>query len=235
MISVKQVARRLVDADERLALLAGRRAVDALGDELGVAEDGVERRAQLVRDVGEELGLEPVHLLQLIALLDQRRVALGQLAREVLERAVGARVRHRDGQLAGGARGEVDGLARRLDEHDGALGLAAEEHRHDGALRLDDRLAGRQRRVRRASAPKVATPSPPRFAANCSSNSSASSLVKRIAAARRVGGGEQRRQRVVEQPLELLAFVRGVEHRGELGRAADLVGAAQRPRPRGCG
>ncbi len=51
------------------ARLLGHLPVDAVEDQLGVAEDGVERRAQLVAHVGQELGFVPARLRQLAALL----------------------------------------------------------------------------------------------------------------------------------------------------------------------
>ena len=49
--------------------LLRRRAIDAVDDQLGVAEDGVERRAQLVAHVGEELRLVLARLGELAALV----------------------------------------------------------------------------------------------------------------------------------------------------------------------
>src|SRR6516225_6540639 len=49
--------------------LARRLAVDAVEDELGIAENGVERRAQLVAHIGEELRLVAARLLDLAALV----------------------------------------------------------------------------------------------------------------------------------------------------------------------
>ena len=46
-----------VQAIEHLTHLLGRLAIDIVENELGVAQDGVERRAQLVAHVGEELRL----------------------------------------------------------------------------------------------------------------------------------------------------------------------------------
>ena len=58
-----------LDAVEHLAHLFGRVAIDVVEDELGVAEDGVERRAQLVAHVGEELRLVLARLRELPALV----------------------------------------------------------------------------------------------------------------------------------------------------------------------
>ena len=49
--------------------LLRRRAVNAVRDQFGVAEDGVERRAQLVAHVGEELRLVLARLGELAALV----------------------------------------------------------------------------------------------------------------------------------------------------------------------
>ena len=54
---------------QHVAHLRRRLAVDAVEDQLGVAEDGVERRAQLVAHVGEELRLVLARDLELPALL----------------------------------------------------------------------------------------------------------------------------------------------------------------------
>ena len=51
------------------AHLVRRVAVDLLEDQLGIAEDGVERRAQLVAHVGEELRLVLARLRELPALV----------------------------------------------------------------------------------------------------------------------------------------------------------------------
>ena len=53
----EQVPAARLHALEHLADLLGHLAVDAVQDQLGVAEDGVERRAQLVAHVGQELRL----------------------------------------------------------------------------------------------------------------------------------------------------------------------------------
>ena len=138
---------------------------------------------------------EPVHLLQLIALLDQRRVALGR-ARAPGAAARRRRARSRPRWPAGPRRARRNRSPRAvgLDEDDGALGLAAEEHGHDRARRLDDRLARwparcatawgrRRRRVARPLAfwPRSAarTRAPPRWSS-------------RMAAARTSGRCQQR-------------------------------------------
>ena len=58
-----------LDALEHGLRLLRRLAVDAVEDQLGVAEDGVERRAQLVAHVGEELRLVLARLRELAALV----------------------------------------------------------------------------------------------------------------------------------------------------------------------
>ena len=50
-------------------ILSGSVAIDVVEDQLGVAEDGVERRAQLVAHVGEELRLVLARLRELAALV----------------------------------------------------------------------------------------------------------------------------------------------------------------------
>ena len=58
-----------LDAVEHLAHLFWGVAVDVVEDELGITEDGVERRAQLVAHVGEELRLVLARLGELPALV----------------------------------------------------------------------------------------------------------------------------------------------------------------------
>ena len=58
-----------VQAIEHLAHLVRRLAVDVVENKLGVAEDGVERGAQLVAHVGEELRLVLACDLELVALV----------------------------------------------------------------------------------------------------------------------------------------------------------------------
>ena len=53
-----------VDDRDDAAVLVAEDAVDVLGQDLGVAPDAGQRRAQLVRHGRDELALEPVHLLQ---------------------------------------------------------------------------------------------------------------------------------------------------------------------------
>ena len=58
-----------LNALEHPAHLVGHVAIDVVEDQLGVAEDGVERRAQLVAHVGEELRFVLARDLELPALL----------------------------------------------------------------------------------------------------------------------------------------------------------------------
>ena len=58
-----------LDPLQHSAHLVRRVAIDVVEDELGIAEDGVERRAQLVAHVGEELRLVLAGLGELAALL----------------------------------------------------------------------------------------------------------------------------------------------------------------------
>ena len=58
-----------LQAFQHLAHLLGRFAIDVVEDEFGVAEDGVERRAQLVAHVGQELRFVLACDLKLPALL----------------------------------------------------------------------------------------------------------------------------------------------------------------------
>ena len=68
-----------------LALLVVELAGDALEQHLRVADDRGERRAQLVRDGGEEVGLDAIGLLQPLDRLRQAAVLLGQLAVGLLD------------------------------------------------------------------------------------------------------------------------------------------------------
>ena len=71
-----------VQAFEHLAHLVRRLAVDVVENELGVAENGVERGAQLVAHVGEELRLVLARDLELPALLVDLRKQVGVLDRQ---------------------------------------------------------------------------------------------------------------------------------------------------------
>ena len=62
------------------------RAEDAALHDLGEADDGVERRAQLVAHVGEELGLGAVGALGLRLLLEVALGEVGELLRLQLQR-----------------------------------------------------------------------------------------------------------------------------------------------------
>ena len=92
----EQVSAIGLDALEHLAHPVGGLAVDVVENELGVAENGIQRRAQLVAHIGEELGFVPAFDLELAALLadlaEQARVLDGQhrLGGEGLEQVGGA-------------------------------------------------------------------------------------------------------------------------------------------------
>ena len=58
-----------LQAIQHLAHLVRRLAIDVIEDELGVAEDGIERGAQLVAHVGQELRLVLARDLELAALV----------------------------------------------------------------------------------------------------------------------------------------------------------------------
>ena len=118
-----------------LVRLVRQLAVEAVGQQLGVAEDGVQRRAQLVAHVGEELRLVLARDLELAALL----LDLAEQPR-VLDRQHGLR---REGLQ------EVDGRFReqaRLPaaHHERADDAVGAQQRHD-EQRRDSRLAGRCR------------------------------------------------------------------------------------------
>ena len=97
-------------------------AVDAVENEFGVAQDGVERRSQLMAHVGQELRLVLAHDLELAALVADLAEQAG-----VLDRQHG---------LGGEGLQQVDGvlgkLARRLAAHNQrADDLVGAEERHD--------------------------------------------------------------------------------------------------------
>ncbi len=91
---------RGVDIVDVLALLLVQLAEHLLAQDLGEADDGVQRRAQLVGHVGEELGLVLIGLRELASLL--------------LELAKQACVVDREGGLGGEGTEEIDGLGREL-------------------------------------------------------------------------------------------------------------------------
>ena len=78
----EQVAAVGLNALEHLAHPVGGVAVDVVENELGVAENGIQRRAQLVAHIGEELRFVLAFDLELAALLvdlaEQARVLDGQ-------------------------------------------------------------------------------------------------------------------------------------------------------------
>ena len=106
----EQVPPRVQDVGEILRLLVVDLAEHLLGQDFREADDGVERRAQLVRHVGQELALVLARHLELPALVldlaEQPRVLDGQrrLRREGLEQ-----LDHLRRELAGGV--PVDGQA----------------------------------------------------------------------------------------------------------------------------
>ena len=67
------------DVADEPALLIGHLAHQAVPEHLGEADDGVQRRPQLVRHVGEELGLHAARVFQLDVLLLQRLLEALQL------------------------------------------------------------------------------------------------------------------------------------------------------------
>ena len=78
----EQVLAVLLHALEHLPGLGRQLAVEAVLHQLGVAEDGVERRSQLVAHVGQELRLVLAGDLELVALLldllEQARIVDGE-------------------------------------------------------------------------------------------------------------------------------------------------------------
>ena len=68
----EQVLAAAEDVPDQRALLVGHLAHQAVGEHFGEAHDGVEGRPQLVRHVGEELGLHPARRFQLGVLLLER-------------------------------------------------------------------------------------------------------------------------------------------------------------------
>ena len=97
------------DVADEPALLIGQLADQAVAEHLGEADDGVERRPQLVRHVGEEFGLHAAGVFELDVLLLQRlleALQLGHVARRgehALQAPVavveGGRVVGHDGEL----------------------------------------------------------------------------------------------------------------------------------------
>ena len=71
-----------LDPRQHAAHLLRRVAVDVVENELGVAENGIERRAQLVAHVGKELRLVPACLRELPALVLKLSRALAQFVEE---------------------------------------------------------------------------------------------------------------------------------------------------------
>ena len=82
-----------VDGGEVLLLQVGDGAIDALEDDAGEADDGIERGAQLVGHVGKELGFKLVELTQLLG-----GFLLGFVEGGVFERG-GSRVGEGHGQV----------------------------------------------------------------------------------------------------------------------------------------
>ena len=113
-------------------------AVESVGHHLGVADDGVERRAQLVAHVGQELRLVLARHLELAALL----LDLGEQA-HILDG---------DDGLGGEGLEQLD-LARRegprlgLAQHDGAAGDAALAQHRRRNCRAPIVFAGHRQRV----------------------------------------------------------------------------------------
>src|SRR5207247_4489649 len=81
---VELQSRVVLDGGDHLRLFLVEASACRVGQYLHVADDDVERCAQLVRDGGEELGLEPVRPLQLPDLLLPRSAT----AREALDHRV---------------------------------------------------------------------------------------------------------------------------------------------------
>ncbi len=92
----EQVPSALVHAPHHVADLLGHLAVNPVEDQLGVAEDRIQRRAQLVAHVGEELRFVPARHFELAAL--------------VLDLVEQPHVLDRDCRLVGEGRNERDFL-----------------------------------------------------------------------------------------------------------------------------
>ena len=155
-----------VDAREVLVLRLRERAGDALAEHLRVPEDRVERRAELVRDVGQELRLCGGGLLdgevlppQHLVLLDElggRRLDLGrELRRRGLELRVEARLVERLAPVVedGDDRLEVAARADHLAGHGLHRQGVAGRRRDEGELAAEDCVTvGQQPRDERRSA-----------------------------------------------------------------------------------
>ena len=124
----------------------GSLAIDAVEDELGVAEDGVQRRAQLVAHVGEELRLVLARDLELPALFldlaEQARVLDRQhrLRGEGLQQINGA-LRKSPGSLRR-TTSSADDLVRPQQRHDQQRPIAGAQD--DFVDRIGGSRAGRQ-------------------------------------------------------------------------------------------
>jgi hypothetical protein len=84
---LEQLAGAGADAIETRRLLGRERAEDLVEQQLVVAEDDIERRAQLVRHGGEKIRLEPIGLLELAdqpPVLQRQRGELRDTARDAL-------------------------------------------------------------------------------------------------------------------------------------------------------
>ena len=73
---------------QALPLRRRSRRPDPLQQHVRVAEDGVERRTELVRDIGQELRLERRRLLELDVLPSQQLVLLRELGGRFLDLAL---------------------------------------------------------------------------------------------------------------------------------------------------
>ena len=155
---LEEVAPGVADVADVLLLALGQLAEHAVEQHVGEPDDGVQRRPELVRHAREELGL----------------VAAGdlELARLVLELAEQAGVVDRGGRLARQRLEQPDGLvgerARRLpaDRQDADDVVAAAQRDGDdrapavAAQRVEVRVGGLGRELRRPGAPR--RPTPPR-------------------------------------------------------------------------
>ena len=144
----QQVAGRAQHLLHVAALVRSQRLLRVVLEQLAKADDGVHRRAQLVRHLREELRLGAVGALGLVACRRQRRqglVARGDVHAEGIEAlvAVGGQraghVRHLEVDLRPVGRGRIRSLAAHRLAEPGALDLRRDRRnprRHLGIVRM---------------------------------------------------------------------------------------------------
>ena len=133
LMRARSASRRRDDVVHVFALLGVELAERLVGEQLGLADDVGERRAQLVGDVLDEVGLQPVGRFQRLVPLLQHALdagGIGHVDEGQHGHAFGKRDRRVVDDAAVGARHAADGLIRVVD-----VG-------HGGADRVPRRLVG---------------------------------------------------------------------------------------------